>query len=291
MECSHEVHPVADRVCELPPASPGPDDVFLNALADNMPACDRRNDRMARLDGIDHAATCYVYCAQRSCQAANDFMENNAPALRDKCEAIVYLHNGALSMAADDLADGQRCHADIVDFNRRDPDHACLTCRNETSSPIALEIDGTSVSGRLLETDDEIPDWYIRHNIYSPLPPQFTCDKRYAYPLTMHADGASTVKVRLPDDARADSVIAFWAAKPASSVREAHEAYGDFANSGIVQCAEHVCEMKLDLPGVYTADGEVFPAHVHFTEWEGDRWNRVAKTINFPEHLFQENIS
>lgn len=282
MKCAEtHGHPVANRVCDIHPASISKNDVYVNALADEMPACDRLHDTV-NLNALDHADTCFVYCAQRSCQAANEFMEKNAKELRHKCDDIVYLHNGALSMPANELKDGMKCHADIIEFNRKHKENdGCLSCQGNTSIPVDVEIDGQATTGEFLRTDDAIPDWYIQNGIYSPLPPQFTCDGRYKHPVQPHAKGSSLLKVMLPKEEPRNSTIAFWAAKPAREIKEAHAAYDTFENAGIVQCVEHVCEIPLDLPGSYTADGKVFPRHLHYTEWAGDRWNMTARTINF----------
>ena len=37
--------------------------------------------------------------------------------------------------------------------------------------------------------------------------------------------------------------------------------------------------MKLRTPGAYTAEGKVFRPHVHFSEWKGDHWNPIVKTV------------
>lgn len=281
MQCAFsDDEPVADMVCELPPATPDARDVFLHALADTMPECDRRLDRMSRLEDLDHARRCYVYCAQKSCDAAGKFMAQNAADLRQKCDTIVYLHNGSLAMQQSDLQDGARCHSQILKYNEADAGSTCVTCDEASSTPVNLEIDKRPVTGHLLRTKEGIPDWYYRRGIYSELPPQFTCDTRYRTPPTLHAKGPSVVRVNLPSDMPKNATLGFWAAQPSDTVKEASEAYGDFSNSGIVECIDRVCDMPMHIPGRYTVDGREFPAHIHFTQLDGDRWSLDAQTIN-----------
>ena len=75
-----------------------------------------------------------------------------------------------------------------------------------------------------------------------------------------------------------DALLAFWASKSSDRVREAHDAYDDFANGGIVQCDARTCEFTLDPPASYTTDGKVFRPHFHVSEWQGDRWGDI-KTV------------
>ena len=258
---------------------PAPGEVFVNALPD-MPECDRRHG-MASLDALEEpAARCYVYCAQRSCGAAKAFLHDRADEVAAKCAAVTYLRNGALSMPEIDLADGEACHARIVAHN---PSAAepCLTCE-DGAVPARLAVDGAAAEATFVTTDDTVPDWFHRADVWSRLPPQFARDPRYRNRPKPH-DPAGELALSLRVDGLPyadDALLAFWAARDDGRVREAHDAYGDFTNSGIVQCRAGQCDFTLDRPGRYTAEGRVFRPHVHVAPWRGDHWGAVG-TVAF----------
>ena len=275
-----------DFVCERAHARPGKS-VYINALADKMPFCDRKSD-MTRLDQLDHADTCFVYCAQDTCSAARSFMEAEREQLKKKCGETVYLHNGALAMERGSLRDGTKCHEAIAAHNAKSTKDECLTCGVE-SLPIAVKVDGKPLAdARYIETDDEIPNWYIRMGTYSPLPKHFTCDRRYdlarrdrVAPVVPR--GSSTIQFDISQTGLPkDAWIGYWASKATDTILPAADAYDKFANSGMVQCDGHVCKIPLDMPGKYTAEGQVFEPHLHFTHWNGAGWDMRAKTISFP---------
>ena len=76
-----------------------PNGVFLNALSESMPECDRRERAVSLDDLADHSAraerpNCYVYCAQRSCNAAQVYMQKHKDDLEAHCATVSYLHGG-----------------------------------------------------------------------------------------------------------------------------------------------------------------------------------------------------
>lgn len=162
----------------------------------------------------------------------------------------------------------------------------CVTCQAaDKATPVKLVIDNQERVGRFVSTVGKVPEWYTQEGIYSSLPRQFTCDKRYHAPLEMHevAEGhnitLSTRGTSIPPDA----TIAYWAAQPSDTVTDAAHAYKDFSNGGIVQCTGSLCSFKMHLPGRYEVDGVVYPSHFHLTQWTGDQWNTVGRTVNIDE--------
>ena len=273
------------RVCERPRADADANVVYLNALHDSLPACDRARGATT-LDALEHAAECHVYCAQRTCHAAEHWMQEHAAELGAKCDRVTYLRNGALAMDARDLADGARCHADVLAHNAKG-DAPCLTCEDKGVTPMRVTVDGVDVPARYTSADaDAPPEWFARRAIYGTLPPQFTCDPRYRRardadaPAPYDGAGAATLAFAAPADVPPDALLGVWAAEASDEVREAHVAYGDFENASIVRCAAGTCEMRLDLPGAYTAEGKNYDPHLHFAVWRGDRWADV-RTVAF----------
>ena len=141
--------PPATRVCERAPERVDANAVFLNALHDAMPECDRAahaatlSDLAAR-DGAQ-APHCYVYCAQRSCGAAVDFMTSHADELQRGCSGVTYLHNGALGMRESELVDGATCHARVAAHNPVQ-ETGCLNC-GDAAVDVALAVDGRAREG------------------------------------------------------------------------------------------------------------------------------------------------
>lgn len=275
----------ADAVCSSD-VKLGPKEVWINALEDAMPECTRR-DGAARLEELvtdDPRAVCYVYCAQRSCDAAKDYLKAHSGELKRKCTSVAYVPGGALEMPSAALVDGETCRAKIVAHNlKAGLQDGCLTCQADQKVPIAVRVDDQPVKATYMPTSATVPDWYHRSGIVGSLPTQFSCDPKYRgdTPTPHQRGGASRVlldisKTGLP----ADALLAYWAARPSADVAVAEDAYGDFGNSGIVQCEDHKCAFSMDPPGRYTSEGKVFKSHLHVTEWLGDRWNLRAKTID-----------
>lgn len=283
MQCSSAtrlgIHslPSGTRVCERAPTHVNVGDVFINALHADMPECDRAS-HSATLRDLKHAPHCYVYCAQRSCGAAKEFMIENADEIEAKCDEVTYLHNGALGMHQSELKDGATCHANVVAHNTVQ-EVGCLNCDGRSTVDVGLTVNGEERAGaQYLAARPSAPEWFKRSSIWSRHPPQFSCDARYANPPQTH-DPSGSERVRLDTTGtgiQEDAKLAFWASKPDERVREAHAAYGDFSNSGITQCNRHTCEFTVDAPGAYTADGTVFRPHIHVSEWKGDHWGSVA---------------
>jgi hypothetical protein len=271
---------------------------FLNVLESEMPECNRgEGDRMVRLDdGGGREEVCNVYCAQRSCGAAREYLSAHEGALRDRCGSVRYLHGGALEMDASDLADGRACHAKVVGFNLQNQGGelagACLTCGDDaTPVPAAVrprgETCGREVEATLVRTEGVVPEWYHRTGVLGSLPNHFSCDPRYKGPSpTPHApeDGDSVVEVDVRGtDIAPDATIGYWASRPTEGVSTAPRAYGDFSNRGIARCKQGICSLPLTLPTPYTEKGKVWKPHVHFSEWKGGRWDLTARTLNLSE--------
>lgn len=257
------------------------DAVYINALHDKMPECDRVEGVVA-LEKLTHADECHVYCAQRSCDAAQKFIATHADELEHKCGVVKYLHNGALAMPKSKLVDGAACHAKIVDFNKAD-ERACLTCKS-TAQPIDAKLNGKPIEARYAVTDTNIPEWYLRTGNHAPLPNHFSTDPRHFNWPVLYSPPDATARLDI-DISRtglpADAVLGYWASRPSEETLEAGAAYDDFRNRGIAQCEAHKCVLRLDMPGAYTAEGRVFKPHVHFAEWAGEHWALDAKTVEF----------
>lgn len=269
--------PQTTQVCDIPPQRIGEREVFINALHDSMPECDRAT-HSATLETLGHASHCYVYCAQRSCHAAVRFMDQHEEALRDGCDSITYLRNGALGMPETALADGRACHANILAHNEVQT-AGCLNCDLRAETAVTLRVDGeVRENATYLPAKATAPEWFKRVSIWSRLPPQFSRDPRYSnHPQTHDPSGSTRVRFETTGTGLSeDALLAFWASKPDDHVREAHDAYDDFTNSGIVQCDRTVCEFTVDAPGAYTSEGKVFQPHIHVAEWNGDHWGGVG---------------
>ena len=280
MECRKEKKDFF-TICQRPPDQ-WRGEVFINALAEQMPECNRieGTKSLGEVDG--KSERCFVYCAQHSCDAARTYLTENRTELEQKCGEVVYLSNGALAMDSEDLVNGEVCHRNIIAHNVASTEaKACLTCTGETKS-IPASYEDQDMNARYSATQGGIPDWYLRNGIYSPLPTPFMCDEKFKHPPILHAAKAPLLRVDITNTDVADNaIIAYWAAKTNESVLEAHEAYGDFSNSGITRCSEGICDMNINFPGQYRAEGEVHNPHVHFAVWKGHHWDTNVKTIEF----------
>lgn len=274
------------------------DDVaFLNVLSESMPECDRKDasSMMNWKEEDTKKDVCYVYCAQKTCHAAKNFMDAHGKELQQRCETVVYLPEGALGMDPSDLVDGKLCHANIAKHNlSKGVQAGCLTCDEaEGSDPngtsVDVTVDDTPVEATYFETKRQVPEWFQRSGIVGFLPPPFSCDPRYKKTPIPHAPSSlsSTAKVRMDISKTGlprDALLGYWAAdggnKDEGDILVAEKAYGSFENSGIVQCVDAMCEFDLVPPRRYTTEGKVFKSHFHFTEWLGDRWNLDAKTVD-----------
>jgi hypothetical protein len=279
MECRKDEEDLF-TICQRPPDQ-WRGEVFINALTEQMPECNRLKGAVSLGKVDEKSERCFVYCAQHSCDAARTYMINNESELKQRCHEVVYLPNGALAMDAKDLVDGDACHRNIIAHNvAKTEAKPCLTCTGATES-VGATYGDKYLNARYSNTQGGIPDWYLRHGIYSPLPQPFMCDKRF-HPPRLHASDAPLLQVNIGNtDVPADAIIGYWAAKENKSVLEAHEAYGDFGNSGITKCHKGICDMHINFPGQYTAEGEVHNPHVHFAVWKGEHWDTDVKTIEF----------
>ena len=279
-------------------------DVFIHALAETMPQCDRKRDLTTIGDLAplqpEEERNCYVYCAQRTCSAAEAFVEDgdNRKTLSEGCKSVFVVEDGSLGMRADELTDGNACHKSILDYNRSrrlgtdegSPAH-CVGCTTERTAIIPLTIDDVSSKGALVDSKDEIPSWFLSEGIYSALPPHISCSARgSAYkplgkdpPVTETRCGSEIVMDTSGSSVPANATIAYWAATPSDvGDREAASAYGDFSNSGIAKCDEHECKMRVSLPSSYAEEGVLYEPHLHFTVWNGDSWDLNVKTVVLP---------
>lgn len=291
-----------DASCALPPSEEdfrAGNNVYINVLADTLPDCNRKEGTTS-LPELGSADKCYVYCAQESCTAADAFMTANADLLHSKCATTIYLREGALAMEPSELVGGASCHGAIRAYNAAAEDLApqtgCLTCQagGGEAKLVPVALGDASADAPLLSTSGTIPDWFLEKHVYSPLPPQFTCDDRYKTTPEPHSpEGDDVVVFEMRDVSQAglpsDATLSYWASEPHESGGDlpAPEAYGDFANSGITKCEAGVCRMPMRRPSPYTVGGERFAAHVHFTHWDDadGRWALPARTVMFPDGL------
>lgn len=270
-------YPGIDEVCEGVP-SLTPNSFYINALGDSSPECNT-NEKSSTLQDLvergEKADACYLYCAQRSCDAAKEFAERESSSLSSVCDVVRYLPGGALEMKMEDLSDGSKCHAGIIEYNlSKGVKDGCLTCNEKRGE------------GVVYETGEEPPPWFERAGMYGPLPKQFTCDERYLsetpfphYPSSFDSSLSVDLKASNLSDG-GDKLVAYWAAEPSSAVVKAEDAYSSFSNSGIAYCKDSVCDFKFRSPGRYTSEGNVYKSHVHFTLWEGNKWSKKVRTLN-----------
>lgn len=288
MACHKVSGHVYDEACDVVPNYQDGSVGFFNALSENLPECNRI-DHLKDVVDFEPLDVCFVYCAQKSCDAAEKFMEKHASILREGCNTITYLHSGAVAMNPDELVAGEKCHQKIREHNEaqtvKEASNICLTCNSsQQGTPIPLTWNGEVLAtAKMVSTKGTVPDWYVASGNYSTLPPQFTCNSKYGNPPKLHqGKGNNTIEIDISQtDLPPNSIIGYWAAKPSKDALPPKDAYADFSNSGIIQCRNNKCRLKLDTPGVYKVDRETFPSHMHFTEWTGRHWNPVGKTIQF----------
>ena len=298
------------NVCESSPNDIEYGGVYINVLKDSLPQCDRAHDttlsigealEKVRERGGEKFSDCNVYCAERYCGASHKEMVDKESEYMEACSSVNYIRSGALGMREEDLVDGKSCREAIVKTNK-EANASCLTCIKEEVEPALLLVNGVIKEGATISmtsSSNGPPDWYARSGAWGNLPPFFHTDPVFSskadklesvYPsgssgietlsLTLDLRGTSFSEASSP---RTKRVLAFWAAEDGGrGAEEAHIAYGNFGNRGISICEEDVCEMKVRKPGQYFAEKKLYPRHVHFTEWKGDRWSQDVGTINFP---------
>lgn len=108
---AHKVH-VCDNTDDILETHTG---IFINALGDKMPECDLKKGVHTSED-IKNGDMCHIYCAQSSCSAAIQYMNDHVDDFQ-KCDTIHYLHQGAIKMEKNKLKDGDTCHANIEAYN------------------------------------------------------------------------------------------------------------------------------------------------------------------------------
>ena len=91
------------------------DGIFINALHENMPECNLKRGNN-KLSDIREGDMCHVYCAQSSCAAAIQYMNENKEQFL-KCDVIHYIHQGAINMHEKHLSKGDECHLKIKAYN------------------------------------------------------------------------------------------------------------------------------------------------------------------------------
>ena len=258
----------------LPPSQLAKNEVYINALHDSMPECDRVDPGTR---GDSPASRCYVYCAKPSCHAAVEYMQDHEGLLRSQCLETVYVKGGAVSMRRDDLVDGDLCHTKILGTR------PCYNCTTDPGTPIGVTVDGQQTQARLLSTRTDPPSWYAAAGIQGRLPLQFTTDPRYQTGEPHEVATGTEYEIDISGtEFEPHSTLAVWASHPSDDVRSARDAYGRFDNSGITKCDETKCTVRLDPPSGYVVEGEAYKPHLHLTDRHGAKWNPHVRTITLP---------
>lgn len=271
-------------VQEHPPDKLGKNEVFFNALAKSAPECNRvDNNKDGESGKLDK---CYVYCAQRTCKAAEKFMRQHERGLREQCKEVVYLKGGALCMNKDKLIDGEKCHRDIAEYNKKqsgEETKPCYQCDADKGVDVGLVIDGVETQASLLENEKKPPAWYPCAGIAKTqrLPLQFQRSKyEPRKPQTHDVKDGALYRLDISNtDIHPNAYLAVWASEPSKGVLPAHEAYGSFDNSGIAKCVENLCTFRLRKPSSYTANGKVYKPHIHLVDHDGKKWNEDVRTL------------
>jgi hypothetical protein len=91
--------------------------VVINALEEyGYNSCNLKRGVSSSYE-IQDGDTCWVYCSQDSCSAAINVVNDDSHFSR--CERIMYLHNGAITMPAELLQDAQTCWGKIQQYNEQ----------------------------------------------------------------------------------------------------------------------------------------------------------------------------
>ena len=91
------------------------DGPVIHALHSKMPECSLKQE-MTMPWQIERGDVCRVYCAQSSCSAALDMLGERVDDF-ERCDKILYMHEGSREMEPSVLRDGEACHNKIDEYN------------------------------------------------------------------------------------------------------------------------------------------------------------------------------
>ena len=194
----------------------------------------------------------------------------------------------------------------------------CLTCSTEPKYVLAAErARGKPPAPVILSRNKgEIPLWYKRAGIYSPLPPPLTCDSKLnpwsanllatRAPIAL-SDRKDRVVVPLKALRSLDSSVPgggaapwffMWAARPRrlaeTRVRGPEESYGDFSNCAVAQADPKTDSVTFEFasPVPYAVDGVPYPPHIHFTRLlSDDIWDTRIWSMNVPPMMSRQETA
>ena len=186
----------------------------------------------------------------------------------------------------------------------------CYTCvSGGPMENLKVHLDGSrkSISVNVQLNDGQIPKWYQMAGNYSPLAPVFTRDPSFNWfhqqslseKTPSQFTNALTFRVsdlvqllKIPDVDPFDTYVGYWGTHTRDyqqpKIPEAEPAYGDFGNSGIARANpdDSTVTLYYQNPDVYSVEGEVWPAHLHFTLLHRDRtWLLKAGAIDLYPRL------
>lgn len=149
----------------------------------------------------------------------------------------------------------------------------------------------------------EIPEWFRRANIYSPIAPPLTCNSKYnAIKNVLHTEiprGANdSLRVSIGSLRKIDPSIPvdtdvwffMWAAHSRdldkTETQCAENSYRDFSNCGLFKSSNGHVTFHFITPVPYMEEGILYPPHIHFTRlMPNDTWEVRAWAINVPPVL------
>lgn len=181
----------------------------------------------------------------------------------------------------------------------------CLTCTDKTKQrKTVTRRSQYRLPSYIAQNQGDIPEWFRRANIYSPVAPTLTCNPKYnpwknelireevpRYTndsLTIQLSQLREIDPGIPTDT--EVVFYMWAAKPRclhdTTTHCAEYSYGNFANSGVFISKEDKVEFRFANPVPYREDGVLYPPHIHFTRlMPDDTWQLRAWAVNVPPVL------
>ena len=185
-------------------------------------------------------------------------------------------------------------------------DHAvCLTCDGEPKYRLVVErAGGLRAPVVLARNKGEIPLWYKRAGIYSPLPPPLTCNPRFnpwrtplaATPPPPGANDKITLPLGVlrkldpsfPEDSHPWFFL--WAARPrrwdCTAVGPPDASYADFSNCALARAQNDKITFRFASPVPYAVDGVPYPPHIHMVRLlPDDTWDTRTWSINVPPLL------
>ena len=195
----------------------------------------------------------------------------------------------------------------------------CLTCSTEPKYAMPAERESGKPPAPVIlsRNKGEIPLWYKRAGIYSPLPPPLTCNSRFnpwqgplratRAPIAT-SDRKDRVVVPLKAlrsldksmEAKGEGAPWFfmWAARPRrltdTYVRGPQESYGNFSNCALVQADTKTDSVTFEFasPVPYAVDGVPYPPHIHFTQLlSDDIWDTRIWSMNVPPVLSRQETA